>query len=76
MSDKAHKKLRKYGDVQMCKSGTVFTLLITGEKLASSKVNILIMSELNDCGISEKYPVVECLKNDDKFYLVVLRKNP
>lgn len=74
MSATLHRRLSKYGDVQMCKAGEVFTLLITGQKLGRVKTNLDIVDELG--AINTVYPVIECMKTDDTVFLLVLKRNP
>lgn len=67
------KKLSKYGDVQVCKEGHVFTLLITGNNLDNwIIVNEIQMKVIEYAG--KKYPFIEVLKNSKHFLCYILRK--
>ena len=71
--DQLKTKLVKYGYLQICKEGTVFTVLITGKELAKQQV----VTEINDFIMDyakEKYPFIECMRNDDGFYCLVLKQ--
>jgi hypothetical protein len=72
-TDKLHKRLGKFGSVEMLKAGTVFTLLITGTNL-SNMIKVLEIKAMVTDFLGDNYPVVECLKNDDTFFLMVLRE--
>lgn len=65
------KSLSKFGDVQVYKEGSVFTLLITGTGLSSTETFLAIHRLVKE--IQGRYKNVEVLKNDDTFYLVVLK---
>ena len=62
----------KDAQIEVIKSGVVFTLLLKGKGLSNwntvNKINL-------DCldAIGEKYSIVEAMKNDDDFFLLVLR---
>lgn len=69
---KLHTALRKYGTVQMLKTGTVLTFLLTGKGLADgmtlTKIGMMVTEFAGD-----KYPIVECMKNEENFILIVLK---
>jgi hypothetical protein len=58
--------------IEVIKAGVVFTLLLKGKGLSNwntvNKINL-------DCldAVGEKYSIVEAMKNDDDFFLLVLR---
>lgn len=65
-------KLSKFGKVVVCKEGHVFTLLIIGTGLAKFNTTVEIQSiVIGRVGL--RYPVIECLHNDDTYYSLVLR---
>jgi len=66
-------KLSKYGKVEVCKVGVVFTVLITGENLTKMDNYINIQKLVLDFG-KDIYPIVEVLKNEHNFYLSILRE--
>lgn len=65
-------KLSKIADIQICKAGYVFTLLMTGEKLTNFRTFNMILNivieETNDV-----YPIIETTKNGENYVLIVLR---
>ena len=72
--NKLKQQLLKYGTIQLCKEGYVFTLLITGEKLDNWKtVNAIQMGVLEYVG--DNYPLIECVKNDENYFCMVLKPN-
>lgn len=70
--DKLKRNLSKHGTVEVIKAGTVFTLLMTGNRLNDFDTIIAIQSELKDA-ISAEYPVLEAVKNGDGFYLMITK---
>lgn len=66
-------KLSRFGSVQMLKEGVVFTLLITGTKLTGFN-NYNSILEAVTTHTKDKYPLIECMKNEDNFFLIVLKK--
>ena len=70
--DRLQKRMSKIGTIQLCKEGYVFTLLMTGEKLDNWKnVQSIQLGVLEYA--SEKYPIIECMKNEEGFLCMVLR---
>lgn len=67
------KKLTKYGKVEVCNANHVFTLLITGKKLDNGLTVLDISNSINEL-MKEYFPIIETCKNDNHFYLLVLRK--
>lgn len=65
-------KLSKKGTVQLCKEGYVFTLLMTGKKLDNWQTVYTIQQEVVEY-VGEKYPLIECMRNDEYFLCLVLR---
>lgn len=65
--------LNKYGTVQAAKEGLVFTFLITGTKLTSMNTVNDVQQKVLQC-VGDKYPVIEVMKNDETFILIVLKK--
>lgn len=65
-------KLSKYGTIQMIKEGYVFTLLLTGADLSNMKRWLEIQNLCLDY-LAGRFPVVECMKNEDDFFLIVLK---
>lgn len=64
--------LIKYGEVQICKEGYVFTVLITGRDLDNvERVNSIQGLIIDEVG--EDYPLIECVKNGFSFFLMVLK---
>lgn len=69
--DNLKDKLSKRGNIQICKEGYVFTLLMTGDDLDNWKVvNEIQMEILNYVG--DKYPSIEALRNDHHFFCIIL----
>ena len=66
------KQLSKFGTIEVIKAGVVFTLLMKGKDLANSntvsKINMDVIEAVGD-----KYPKIEAMKNDDDFFLIVLK---
>lgn len=65
-------ELSQYGEVQVCKKGFVFVLLMTGLKNQSigliSKIQMLVLNFTEG-----KFPAIEILKNDKDFIIIVLK---
>ena len=72
--DKLKTQLSKRGTIQLCKEGYVFTLLMTGEKLDNWQTVNAIQMEVLEC-VGDKYPLIECMRNDTNFLCIVLRPN-
>ncbi|WP_093024691.1 hypothetical protein [Pustulibacterium marinum] len=67
------KELSKYGKVEICKSsGFVFSLLITGKGLTKASTYDAIVTILKK--ELDKHPIIECIKNEDHFLCMVLRR--
>ncbi len=65
-------KLSKFGNIQVMKAGLVFSLFITGTKLANATTVFDIQKSVTDfCG--DKYPNIEAFRNDDTFFFMVLK---
>lgn len=65
-------ELSKFGELQICKEGFVFTVLITGEKLSNWVTAMGIQKLITDYA-GDKYPIVECLRDDENFFCIVLK---
>jgi len=65
-------ELSKFGLLQICKEGFVFTVLMTGKGFSSWTRTMDIQKLITDYA-GEKYPIVECLRNDDDFFCIVLK---
>ena len=62
----------KYGNVEVCKAGKVFTLLIVGEGLARA-TNVMDIQRTVLQKVSPHYPNIEVTKNSDNFFLYILK---
>jgi len=70
---KLHEQLSKLGTVEVLKKGNVFTLLMTGEGFYNwTKVDAVNMLVVSSVGM--EYPVIEVLKNEDNWLLLILNK--
>lgn len=69
---KLQRSLLKYGNIEMMKEGKVFTLLITAESGLDSYRNVQEIQEKVNAEMAGKFPHIECMKNDSKFFLLVL----
>jgi hypothetical protein len=70
--NKLKKTLCVYGDITVLKEGVVFTVFITGKDLYNwEKVNKIQKAVLEYAG--DKYPKIEVLKNDDTYFLLILK---
>ncbi len=70
--EKLKRKLSKFGTLQICKAGYVLTILMTGNNLD----HWTIVKEIEDIILDyagTKYPVIETLKNEDAFFMIVLK---
>lgn len=65
-------KLCKYGTPQIVKEGVVFTVLITGAGLTSSK-SVMDLQELILSCAGDKFPIIEAFKNDENFFCLILK---
>lgn len=66
-------KLNRFGSVEMLKEGVVFTMLITGTNLTSFDSYNSILQAVTE-HTKDKFPLIECLKNEKNFFLIVLKK--
>jgi hypothetical protein len=71
--EKLKSKLIAFGNLEVCKEGDVFTVLITGEDLINQNKYLQIMGLVSDYA-SDKYPHVEIMKNDRHFVCIILKK--
>lgn len=71
--DKLKMKLGKFADIEVCKAGDVFTLLLAGSYLSQSRTLFDIQKIIND-EVGEVYPNIEVFKNDFDYILIVLKK--
>lgn len=66
--------LSEFGQVEICKAGYVFTLLMTGKGLTkSTTMNSIQMMVLEFTG--DDYPTIECMRNDENYVCIVLKPN-
>jgi hypothetical protein len=64
----------KDANIEVIKAESVFTLLLTGKGLSKwDTVNRINMDVAEFVG--DEYPILEVMKNDDGFFLMVLRRN-
>lgn len=73
-SDFEHLKMRlsKVGRIELTKEGHVFTLFMSGADFTNWKLLEQIQQRvLKYCG--DKYPVIEAMKNDTSFLLLILK---
>lgn len=65
-------ELSKFGDLQVCKEGVVLTVLITGTKLSNWETAMKIQKSVVEYA-GDKFPNIECMRNDETFFLIVLK---
>ena len=65
-------RLCKFGIPQVVKEGLVFTVLITGKGLEKSETVTAIQELVLDYAV-DKYPLIEAVKNEDEFFLIILK---
>lgn len=68
--NKLYQDLSKFGNVEVLNVGIVFTVLITGTDLTYSVWNVIRIINNWQKG---KFTMVEILRNNDNFILVVLK---
>lgn len=65
-------KLCRYGKPEIVKEGDVFTVLITGANLSNfDNMNAIQKAIIDYAG--ERYPIIECMKNDKDFFCLILK---
>lgn len=69
---KMKEELSQYGEIQICKADSVFTLLMTGEGLGDMK-KVIKIQDIISTHVVKRFPVIECAKNDDNFICIVLK---
>lgn len=69
---KLKQELVKYGHLQICKEGVVFSVLITGKDLCNSNNVMEIQSAILGYA-GNNFPVIEAMRNDDTFFCIILK---
>ena len=70
--EKLKQRLVEYGDIQLCKAGYVFTLLMTGERLSNmNTVNAISKIVLDHVG--KEYSKIEATRNSENWFCLILR---
>lgn len=74
MEAKIIRAIQKYGniDIEVLKVGFVLTLLLTGKGLSNIRTVMDIQTKISTI-TDKQYPIVEVLKNDYNFFLIVLK---
>lgn len=67
-------KLANIANVEICKEGYVFTVLLTGEGLQKSGTVIGIQNLILEYA-GGKYPTIETMRNNETYFCIVLRPN-
>lgn len=72
MQEKLIKALSKYGNIELVSVQSVLTILITGSGLTLAKNFIGIQTAISAIA-DDKYPEIVALKNEDNYFLIVLK---
>lgn len=66
--------LSQFAKIEMIKEGSVFTVFLTGSKLSNFNNYNRMMGAITDY-TKANYPTIECMKTQDDFFLLILKKS-